>query len=243
MSQHGSQTDSHAQSQRGPAPGDAEAAEGDVAQAAAQAIMHQTRDAAARVLEGITPWLVEMGDWIFAGLIAAWLVIVAALITIGPADRAITIATAAFALALPFDLAGLILLRLLRDTVRVDLAGKWEQAVRDAGFPVDEQPAAPAVRVAQQKRRTNIVLAYSLGICVLSVLLTLTGLVAALWHIAWWIGVLFIVMTLISLALVIGAFVTIGPPSTPEQKLRYQRYWDDMMRRAREQSTPHHEGT
>src|SRR5205085_9959487 len=72
-----------------------------------------------KLLEHITPWLFEFGSWIFGGLIAFTLLVVASLLTIGPLDRAILVATTAFALALPPDVTGLLLLRLIRDLKQV----------------------------------------------------------------------------------------------------------------------------
>jgi hypothetical protein len=53
------------------------------------------------LLERITPWLFEVGSWIFGGLVAFNLVLVSALLTVGPVDRAILISITAFACALP----------------------------------------------------------------------------------------------------------------------------------------------
>src|SRR5215467_12995640 len=70
-------------------------------------------------IESIGPWFFEFGSWIFGGLVAFTLLLMAPLITLGPIDRAITAATAVFALALPLDVAGLFLLRLVQDLPRV----------------------------------------------------------------------------------------------------------------------------
>jgi hypothetical protein len=190
-----------------------------------------------KVVESITPWLVELGDWIFAGLIASLLVILASVITVGPVDHAMTVATVAFALALPLELAGLILLRLLRDTERIDFAGTWVRAFHEAGFPIGEQRAALQTGAAPRTRGTTLVLYYALGILALSVLLTLTGVTAALWHMAWWIAVIFVAMSTISLGVVTAALLTVAPPDSPRRQERYRQYWDEMMRRAREQAT------
>jgi hypothetical protein len=57
--------------------------------------------AVSKVLENIMPWLLDVGSWIFGGLIAFNLLVMASLITVGPVDRSIKISTAGFALALP----------------------------------------------------------------------------------------------------------------------------------------------
>ena len=100
----------------------------------------QTRKGFASLLEQVTPWLLELGSWIFGALIAFNLLILAALLTVGPVDRAVLIATAAFALALPPDVTGLVLLRLIVDVSKVrldDVAVKaFEEAVDNSHFMV-----------------------------------------------------------------------------------------------------------
>ena len=59
-----------------------------------------------RLLGRIAPWLVGVGTWIFGGLIALNLVAIAALITMGPTDRAVLISVTAFGCALPLEVAG-----------------------------------------------------------------------------------------------------------------------------------------
>ena len=95
--------------------------------------------------------------------------------------------------------------------------------------------ASPLAASPTQKRRTEVILLVSLGILVVSVLLTLTGLTAALWHVAWWIGVLFLLMTIISLGIVVVALSVVRPPQSQEERARKQRYADEMIRRAEEQ--------
>ena len=70
----------------------------------------------------------------------------------------------------------------------------------------------------------------------ISVLLTLIGLVAALWHVAWWIGVLFLIVTIISLGIVIVALSAVRTPQTQEERARKQRYAEEMIRQAQEQA-------
>lgn len=208
-----------------------------IAQAAGAAVASQGNIAFRRLVESIMPWLVEVGNWIFAGLIAFIVLILAPLLTAGSVDRALTVATVAFALALPMDLAGLVLLRLARDPAHIGFTEEWAQALHDAGLPIGGQIASPDGLVSLRKRQANVILVYSFALLVLSVLLTLTGLVAAFWHMAWWIGVLFLAMVLISLGIVIAALVALRPPESPEDKERYMRYWEEMLRRAQAEST------
>jgi hypothetical protein len=186
-----------------------------------------------KMVDRISPWLTEFGSWIFGGLIAFILLVLPALITIGPADTASIVATVAFALALPLDLAGLIVLRLVQDLHRIGFAGELAQAFQEAGFPTGEQATEPAV-AAYQLRRTEITLLYALGVLALSVLLIFAGLVAALWHVQWWIAAAFSAMIVISAGVVVLALAILRTPETPASRARQQRYWDEMTRRARE---------
>ncbi len=219
-------------SQSDPAPADPHQ---EISRAAPQEQYKQSMKAFGKFVERISPWLFEVGSWIFGGLIAFNLLVMASLITVGPVDPAIMVATAAFALALPLDVAGLFLLRLVRDMKRVGFEEEVAQVFHDVGFTVGEQIASPKALESLRKRRTGIVLGSSLGILALSVLLTLTGMTAALWHMAWWIGVVFFAMVMISLAIVIVAIVTIQPPDSEEEKELKRRYQEEMTRQAKEQ--------
>src|SRR5437588_9086609 len=75
----------------------------------------QSMQAVGNLRERITPWLFEFGSWIFGGLIAFILLVIPALITVGPARSAILVSITAFACALPLNVAGLFLLRLVQD--------------------------------------------------------------------------------------------------------------------------------
>lgn len=207
----------------------------DPAYVAAQASFRQTQKAFEEVAELTTPWLVDIGNWIFAGLIAFDLVVMAPLIIAAALDQALTIAVVTFALALPLNLAGLVMLRLIQDMTHIGFSEEWVRAFQDAGLPLGEQIVSPQAREAQRKRRATIVLRYAFTVLTLSVALTLTGLTAALWHIAWWIGAVFLVMAAISLVLVIAALATLGPRESPEDRERQRRYWQEMLRQAQTQ--------
>jgi hypothetical protein len=132
--------------------------------------------------------------------------------------------------------AGLILLRLVQDLKRVGFEEEVVQVFKDVGFTVGAQMASPTALESLRKRRTGIVLGDSLGILALSGLLTLTGMTAALWHMAWWIGVVFLAMVLISLAMVIVAIITIQPRGSQEEKEYKRRYREEMTRQAKAQA-------
>ncbi len=220
-------------SQTDPAPADPHQ---EISRAAPQEQNKQNMKAFGKFVERITPWLFEVGSWSFGGLIAFTLLVVASLLTVGPVDPAIMVAMTAFALALPLDVAGLILLRLVQDLKRVGFEEEVVQVFQDVGFTVGEQMASPTALESLRKRRTGIVLGDSLGILALSGLLTLTGMTAALWHMAWWIGVVFLAMVLISLAMVIVAIITIQPPGSQEEKEYKRRYREEMTRQAKAQA-------
>jgi len=87
----------------------------------------QRRQAFGDFTEKITPWLFAVGNWVFGGLIAFNLLIVAALLTVGPVHPAILISVAIFAIALPLDVAGLFLLKLVQDMneIAIDDLNHW----------------------------------------------------------------------------------------------------------------------
>jgi hypothetical protein len=174
------------------------------------------------LLERITPWLFEVGSWIFGGLIAFNLVAVSSLLTVGPVDAAIRISITAFACALPLNLAGIFVLRLIKDLKEVGIEDLTLQAFQDAGYPdIEAYFPLPEDRQSQYKRRSNVALGYSLGIVSLSIALTLTGLTAALWHMAWWIAVAFLVMVVLSAGLFAVVIAHSMPPeSAAERELK-----------------------
>jgi len=134
------------------------------------------------------------------GLIAVTLLLLAPLITVGPADLAVLVATAAFALAMPLDVA-----RTFGD-VGPDLAASL--------------PALDA-RAAQRQRRTGRVLQVSLALVALSGVLAVIGMVAVPWHMAWWIAGAFLALVVISLVIVSVVMAAAQPPdaaAAPERR-------------------------
>ena len=164
----------------------------------------ETESAFAEFLEGVGPWLTELGNWIFGGLIGFNLVILGAVLTIEPLDVAAKIAIAADASALPPSAVGLILLRLAVDVRSIRQSQTAKQVLRDAGFTFGGLPAPE--RHAAAVKLNAVILRSTNRLMVLTILLTLIGLTAALWHAAWWIGVAFLVALVLSLGiLVLGA--------------------------------------
>jgi hypothetical protein len=175
--------------------------------AAADETWVRTQAALGTLLARVTPWLLDLGNWIFGALIAFSLVILGAMLTVGPVDRAVLVATAAFALALPLDVAGFVLLRIAVDMKKVDLETVATAAFVEAGFTSEDVGQALDPRESEQKR-TRKVLLYSYNLLTVTALLTLVGMTAALWHMAWWIGVAFAAMLLVSVSVVGGALTT-----------------------------------
>jgi hypothetical protein len=179
----------------------------------------------AQFLAGIAPWLMELGNWVFGGLIAFNLVILGAVLTIEPVDNAVKIAIAAGALALPPSAVGLILFRLVADVRSIRQSETAKQAIHDAGFTLDGVP--PSERQAAVRRLYAVILRFTNGLMILTVLLTFVALTAALWHAAWWIGVAFVAVLALSLgSLILGAvqlarggarWRTPGEESAPKQ--------------------------
>lgn len=167
----------------------------------------RTQAAFGTLLERMTPWLLDLGNWIFGALIAFSLVIIGAMLTVGPVDRAVLVATAAFAVALPLDVAGFILLRLAADMKKVDLETVATAAFVEAGFSSDEVGQVLDPRESE-RQRTRRVLGFSYSLLQLTALITFVGVTAALWHMAWWIGVAFAAMLVLSLVVVVVALNT-----------------------------------
>lgn len=177
------------------------------------------------LVERVTPWLIDVGSWVFGGLIAFNLVVIASLITVGPADRAILIATTALACALPLNVAGIVLLRLTKDVKDIGIDDLALRAFQDAGFPHIEAyfPSAEE-REALRRRTSNLALRYSLGIVALSIALTVTGMLAAMWHMAWWIAAGLGAMIVLSLVLLVLVIAHSMPPESKAEKDLKRRY-------------------
>ena len=154
----------------------------------------------------ITPWLLDLGNWIFGALIAFNLLILGVVLTIGPVDVAVKIATAAFAAALPPNVVGFVLLRVTDDMRKNRIRESATQAFQDAGFKVEEMPDPKAME-RQLGQRT---LMYTYSLLTLTLLLTLIGLFAALWHSAWWIALLFLAMLGLSQVVMMAALSGVG---------------------------------
>ncbi len=170
-----------------------------------------------RFIDRIAPTLFEVGVWIFGSLIAFNLLVLASLFTIGPVDLSIKIATIAFALDLPLNLAGLIMLRLVQELKGSGFENQLVQAFKEEGYISDQIPQPPDLDAALteiNKRRMSIVLQAASVAIVVSLLLTLAGMISTLWYMAWWISVAFIAMIVACLITLILIMVRSQPPES-----------------------------
>ena len=127
------------------------------------------------------------------------------------------------------------MLRLIQDLKHVGFEEELAQAFQEVGFTFGEQIPSPTALERLRQRRTGVVLTYSLGILALSVLLTLTGMISTLWHMAWWIGVSFFAMVMLSQVILMVAPVTSQPPDSAEEKEQKRRYREEITRQAKAQ--------
>ncbi|MGH9641908.1 MAG: hypothetical protein ACRD3Q_05740 [Terriglobales bacterium] len=137
-------------------------------------------------------------------MIASNLIVIASLITVGPVAVTVLVSIVAHACALPLNVAGICLLRLVKHMKEIGIEDLALQAFHDAEFPdIDAYFPKTHEREAFSRRRSVVALTYSLGIAALGIVLTMTGLVAALWYMAWWIGVALLAMIILSTLLVV----------------------------------------
>lgn len=158
-----------------------------------------------KIVDQITPWLLELGSWIFGALIAFNLLILSAILTVGPVDRAVLIGTVAIAIGLPAEVAGFVVLRLAADLKNVGLEEVAATAFQEVGFTVERPEAVPPRAVAAEKHRARLVLGYSYGLLAAAFLLTFIAVTAILWHMAWWIGSVFIIAAVLSQVVMVRA--------------------------------------
>jgi uncharacterized membrane protein len=208
----------------------------EVSLAAADVQYQRIMEASGKLQENYIAWLFDVGNWIFGGLIAFNLLVMVSLITVGPVDISIKLSTALLALALPLNVTGLVLLKLVQGLKPVGFE-EVTQAFQEVGLTLSEQQTGSRTRLeARRTRITRNVLGTTLGILALSGALTLSGMTAALWHMGWWIGVAFVAMVLISLVVILVVQVTSQPRASAEEKAQRKRYREEVIRQAQERS-------
>jgi len=103
--------------------------------------------------------------------------------------------------------AGIDLTLLAHEVEHLRVDDVAQQAFKESGFAEIEAYFPPAQeRAAFLTRRAQVALRYSLAIAALSTGLTLIGVVAALWHMAWWIGSTLLAMVAFSAVSVVSGF-------------------------------------
>ncbi len=170
-------------------------------------------------IDRVTPWLLEIGILIFGSLLAFNLLVLASLFTVGPVDVAIKVATISFALALPLNICGLLLLRMVREFKDVRIENEMLQAFQDEGFTGGGQIPGPSILDEMRQHRAGLSLQYSAVMMALSILLSLAGLIATLWHMAWWISMGFCVMVGLAICILVLAIAPAQPADLPDKEM------------------------
>ncbi|HEY0752508.1 MAG TPA: hypothetical protein VGD98_00900 [Ktedonobacteraceae bacterium] len=153
-------------------------------------------------LEITSKLLYDLGNWIFGGLIVANLMLLQALIGLGFADRAILVAGLATVLALPFNLAGLGLIRYFNS---LNQAAEEARQVLAQNGNLD---AGTLIRLTNDSsvfssgKRQVMDSSVSLALY-LSTLFTVVGFASALWHISWAVTLFFIISSVVGVLLVV----------------------------------------
>jgi ABC-type multidrug transport system fused ATPase/permease subunit len=181
--------------------------------------IEQRRQVMTTLLDSLKPWLIEFGNWIFGGLIAFNLIFVAPLLTIGLNHIDLTVSIVAFVCALPLEISGLLLLKLTRDLNDIAIDDVVTQAFKGANIPEieDHLPTTEQIQT-NYKRRTEIGLRYSVWLSAASAFLTFLGMIAALWYIAWWVTVIFIIVSLLSLFITMNVATRIWRPDSDRKR-------------------------
>lgn len=147
-------------------------------------------------------WLYELGGWIFGGLLIAALLLLYDLILLGSADRATLVAGLAIALALPFNLAGLGLIRYYSALTQAVVEAKQLLAQNSN---LDAETLNRLIRNSESfspGKHQTMDMSVSLALY-LSIFLTLIGASAALWRISWAVTLLFLVAVVLAFLLVL----------------------------------------
>lgn len=179
------------------------------------------------LLEMLKPWLFEFGNWIFGGLIAFILIIMGAILTVGPSDPAILISITMFACALPLNVTGLILLKLIKDMSGVSIDDVMRKAFQDANIPIPEDDThgmTPETRNTLYKKGIDAGLRYSMILASVSGILTTLGVVAVFWHMAWWVALIFVITVILSCLLVRAVLMRWLPQKSATDQEMLRRY-------------------
>lgn len=147
-------------------------------------------------------WLYDLGGWIFGGLLVVALMLLQDLISLGFADRAALIAGLAVAIALPFNLAGVGIVRYFNDLNRAAEEARktlGQNGNLDAETLIQLAHASDALPPGKHKVMDSSV---SLALY-LSVFFTIIALSSAMWRISWVATVLFLLASVCGVLLVL----------------------------------------
>src|SRR5262249_6540447 len=135
--------------------------------------------------------------------------------------------------ALPANVAGLALLKMIAGLEDFDLDAVALQAFRDAEFPEVDSYFPPAEqRAIQRRRRVIIGLNYSAGLGALGAALTFAGLIPALSPVGGGVPGAFAGAVLVSAAITVAAISHALPPDTPQETALKRRYREAMAKRS-----------
>jgi len=132
-------------------------------------------------------WLYNRGSWFFGALTALSLILILDLILIGSGGPATLVAGLAVAIALPFNLAGLWLIRFFKDLKLT------------AGEAILKQPDESTVVVTPTKKGlidSTATIAFAVG-----GFFTVVSVISALWRISWAVPVVFLLAAVLALLL------------------------------------------
>jgi hypothetical protein len=123
------------------------------------------------------------------------------------------------------NVAGIVLLRLIKDVKDVSLDDITLRSFQQAGFPeIGAYFPSPRERASANARRSRVALLHSLGIAALSIALTLAGMTAAVWHMGRWIAFVLLSAVILSAALVTVVIAQALPPEPDAEKHLKRRY-------------------
>jgi hypothetical protein len=144
-------------------------------------------------------WLYELGGWIFGGFIVTALMLIQVLISLGTTDHATLISSIAIAVALPFNIAGLSLVRYFKD---LNQAATEAQRFLTQNQTANEETIILGARkeafTPAKKKLLDTSVTVAIGFSAFSTLISIS---AALWHISWVVTLVFLISGILSLLL------------------------------------------
>jgi hypothetical protein len=150
-------------------------------------------------------WLYELGGWIFGALIAAALMVLQDLIPLGSSDRITVFAALACALAIPLHIAGLVIVRYVRDLQQAAREIAMAQNLTEGRGLLSDTTLSLQIFSPAKRRAMDMAVSTALF---LGALFTLIGVATALWRISWVVTLLFFIASMLGLLLIVRAVRT-----------------------------------